>query len=155
MKVKQNRTNRSSHPEVFLRKGVLKICSKFTGEHPRRSAISIKLLCNFIEITLRHGCSPVNLLHNFRTLFPKNISGRLLLNKVSRVNVIHITITIVMLRVTTLYSGFTTVFFEILNIEPQELTSWASTSATIATIQIIFKSDNNAQLKPTPNRSTE
>ena len=31
---------RSSHSEVFLRKGVLKICSKFTGEHPCRSAIS-------------------------------------------------------------------------------------------------------------------
>ena len=28
------------------------ICSKFTGEHPCRSVISIKLLCNFIEITL-------------------------------------------------------------------------------------------------------
>ena len=25
---------RSCHPEVFLGKGVLKICSKFTGEHP-------------------------------------------------------------------------------------------------------------------------
>ena len=25
---------RSSPPEVFLGKGVLKICSKFTGEHP-------------------------------------------------------------------------------------------------------------------------
>ena len=35
---------RSSHPEVFLQKGVLKICSKFTGEHPRRSAISIATL---------------------------------------------------------------------------------------------------------------
>ena len=32
---------RSSHPEVFLGKSVLKICSKFTGEHPCRSAISI------------------------------------------------------------------------------------------------------------------
>ena len=61
-------------------KSVLKICSKFTGEHPCRSAISIKLLCNFIEIALRHGCSPVNLLHIFRTPFPKNTSGRLLLN---------------------------------------------------------------------------
>ena len=39
---------RSSHPEMFLRKVVLKICSKFTGEHPCRSAISVKLLCNFI-----------------------------------------------------------------------------------------------------------
>ena len=44
--------HRSSRPEVFLRKDVLKICSKFTGEHPRRSAISIKLLCNFIEIAI-------------------------------------------------------------------------------------------------------
>ena len=25
---------RSSHPEVFLKKGILKILSKFTGEHP-------------------------------------------------------------------------------------------------------------------------
>ena len=36
-------TYRSSRPEVFLRKGVLKICCKFTGGHPYRSAISIKL----------------------------------------------------------------------------------------------------------------
>ena len=34
---------RSSHPKVLLEKGVLKICSKFTGEHPCRRAISIKL----------------------------------------------------------------------------------------------------------------
>ena len=38
---------RSSPPEVFLRKGVLKICSKFTGEHPYRCVISIKLQSNF------------------------------------------------------------------------------------------------------------
>ena len=31
------------------------------------------------EIPLRHGCSPVNLLHIFRTPFPKNTSGWLLL----------------------------------------------------------------------------
>ena len=35
---------RSSHPEVFLVKGVLKMCSKFTWEHSCRSVISIKLL---------------------------------------------------------------------------------------------------------------
>ena len=64
---------------MFLRKGFLKICSKFTGEHPCRSAISIKLQSNFNEIALRHGCSPVNLLHIFRTPFPKNTSGWLLL----------------------------------------------------------------------------
>ena len=70
---------RSSHQEVFLRKGVLKICSKFTGEHPYQSVISIKLLCNFIKIALLHGCSPVYLLHIFRTSFLKKTSGRLLL----------------------------------------------------------------------------
>ena len=54
----------------------------------KRSSTSIKqtyrrnpLLCNFIEITLRHGCSPVNLLHIFRTPFSKNTSGWLLLQK--------------------------------------------------------------------------
>ena len=75
----QGSCDRSSHPEMFLRKGVLEICSKFTGEHTCQSAISIKLLCNFIEITLWHGCSTVNLLHIFRTSFLKNTSGRLLL----------------------------------------------------------------------------
>ena len=69
---------RSSHQEVFLGKSVLKICSKFTGEYPCRSVISIKLHSNFIEISLRHGCS-VNLLHILRTPFLKNTSGWLLL----------------------------------------------------------------------------
>ena len=49
--------------EVFLDKGVQKICSKFTGEHPCRSPVSFATLlkshfgmgCNFVEITLRHG----------------------------------------------------------------------------------------------------
>ena len=73
------KNTRSSHSEVFLEKGVLKICSKFTGEHPCQSAISIKLLRKFIEIALWHGCSQVNLLDIFRTPFLKNTSGRLLL----------------------------------------------------------------------------
>ena len=42
--------------------------------------ISPKLPTNFIEITLRHGCFPVNLLLIFRTPFTKNASGRLLLS---------------------------------------------------------------------------
>ena len=37
------------------------------------------LLCNFIGIALQHECSPVNLLHIFRTPFPKNTSCWLLL----------------------------------------------------------------------------
>ena len=65
-------------------RGVLrKRCSenmlKYTVEHPCGSAISIKLLCNSIEIALRHGCSPVNLLHIFRITFSKNTSNGLLL----------------------------------------------------------------------------
>ena len=56
--------NGSSHPEGFLGKGVLKISSKFTGEHPCRSLIPIKFFSKF-----------------FRTPFYKNTSGRLLLNK--------------------------------------------------------------------------
>ena len=33
---------------MFLRKGVMKICSKFTGEHPCRSVISIKFQGSFL-----------------------------------------------------------------------------------------------------------
>ena len=71
----QKSYNRSRHPEMFLRKDVLKICSKLTREHQSMS----KLLCNFIEIALRHGCSPLNLLHIFRIPFPKNTAVWLLL----------------------------------------------------------------------------
>ena len=46
---------------------------------PSQNVISIKLLCKFVEITLRHGCSPVNLLYIFKPPFPKNTSGWLLL----------------------------------------------------------------------------
>ena len=74
-------TFRSSSSQVLLGKGVLKICSKFTGEHRCRSEISIKLQSNFIEIELWHGCFPVNLLHFFRTPFPKNTSGGMLMQK--------------------------------------------------------------------------
>ena len=73
------RNNRSSLPETFLRKGALKIYCKFTRELPYRSVISIKLLCNFIEITLRHGCSPINLMHIYKKSFPKKTTGGLLL----------------------------------------------------------------------------
>ena len=71
--------DRSSPPEVFLEEGVLKVCSKFTEEHPCRSVILIKLQSNFIEIALRHGCFSVNLLHIFTTPFPKNTTAGLLL----------------------------------------------------------------------------
>ena len=60
--------SRNNSPELFLSKGVLKTCSKFIGENRCRSAISMKLLCNFIEVTLRRGYSPVNLFNIFKTL---------------------------------------------------------------------------------------
>ena len=41
---------------------------------------SVKLQCNFTEITLRRRCCPVSLLHIFRTSFPENTSGGLLLS---------------------------------------------------------------------------
>ena len=52
---KNGEIDKSSPSEVFLEKVVLEIWSKFTVEQPSRSVISIKLLWNFIEITLRHG----------------------------------------------------------------------------------------------------
>ena len=73
---------------VYIQKqpsrGVLiKRCSEnmqqiYIREHPCRSVISIKLKSKIIEITLRHGWSPVDLLYIFRTSFPKNTSGGLL-----------------------------------------------------------------------------
>ena len=66
-------------PRDVPKKKCSEICSKFTGEHPCKSMVSVKLLCNIIEITLWYECSPVNLLHIFRTRFTKNTSGWLLL----------------------------------------------------------------------------
>ena len=43
--------NRSA-PEVLLEEGVLKTCSKFTGEHPCRSVIIIKLQSNYKILVL-------------------------------------------------------------------------------------------------------
>ena len=46
---------------------------------PKYDFNKVALATLFIEIALRHGCSPVNLLLIFRTPFAKNISGWLLL----------------------------------------------------------------------------
>ena len=65
-------------PGCVLRKR----CSENMQQIYRRTTKSkIDFNWNFIEITLRLGCSPVNLLHIFRTPFPKNTSGWLLLDK--------------------------------------------------------------------------
>ena len=65
---------------MFFTEAALQRCSfsKFTGEYPCRSTISIKFKSNFVEITLRHGYSVLNLLHIFKTSFIKNTRARLL-----------------------------------------------------------------------------
>ena len=40
---------RSSTPEVFLGKGVLRICSKFTGEHPFGKGILINKVATLLK----------------------------------------------------------------------------------------------------------
>ena len=54
---------RNSPPEVLLEKGVVKICSKFSGEQPCRSAILIKLQSKFaIQILKVYNPSTFRLL---------------------------------------------------------------------------------------------
>ena len=60
----------------FLNASTFKIVEKIS--QPKFQ--NYPLQSNFIKTTLRHGCSPVDLQHIFRTPYPKNIFGRLLLN---------------------------------------------------------------------------
>ena len=46
-------------------------------------------ICNFIEMALRHGWYPANLLHIFRTSFPKNTCRRLRLNEIFSLSLTH------------------------------------------------------------------
>ena len=57
-------------PQNWSYKNTLRICGNM---------IPIKLLSKFAEVTLPHGCSPVNLLHIFPILFHKNTLEWLLL----------------------------------------------------------------------------
>ena len=56
---------RSSPSEMFLGKGVLRICRKSAGKDTCRSVISVRLLYKFIKIALRHGYSSVNFQNTF------------------------------------------------------------------------------------------
>ena len=69
--------------KLFLRRNAAnKICETFhyiiLQKYLQRWSYKT-FLSNFIKITLLHRCSPVNLLHIFRTPFPKNTSKGLLL----------------------------------------------------------------------------
>ena len=64
--------------------------------------------CDFNKvaaIALRHGCSPVNLLHIFRTPFPENTSGGLLLKSFL---LFHFSIIFICSFRKTLWKGFAT-----------------------------------------------
>ena len=65
-----------------------KMCSENMEQIYRRTTMLKcnfnEAVCNFIEITLCHGSSSVNLLHIFRTTFPKNTCGGIFLKIQSR-----------------------------------------------------------------------
>ena len=48
---------------------------KYAANLQENTHVEVRFQSNFIEMALRHWCSPVNLLHIFRTPFPKNTSG--------------------------------------------------------------------------------
>ena len=72
-------------PRGVLRKrwseNMQQICRR--APMPKCDFNKVALFSNFIEITLRHGCSLANFLHIFRTPFSRNTFGWLLLNKVN------------------------------------------------------------------------
>ena len=72
-KLKQLIVFSSNPPEVFLGKGVLKLCSKFTGDHLCWSMISIKFLGTSVWVF------PDNWQHIFRSPLYKSTYGELLL----------------------------------------------------------------------------
>ena len=73
----------NQHSIVILIKGYSGNMQRIYRRTPMLKLISIKLLCNFNEIILRHGCSPVNLLHIFRIPSPKNTSRGLILHMIT------------------------------------------------------------------------
>ena len=66
---KQNASrDRSSNPEVFCKKGVLRNFAKFTGKHLCQSLFQA---CNFIKKGLQHRSFPVKFVKFLRTPFLK------------------------------------------------------------------------------------
>ena len=60
---------RSSHPEVFCQKGVLKNLEKFTGKHLCWSLFFNKVAGGkpetYLKMRLKHRCFPVNFSNHF------------------------------------------------------------------------------------------
>ena len=65
------RVFRSSRPEVFCKKGVLRNFATFTGKHLRQSLFFNKVAClipaTLLKKTLKHRCFPVNFEKFLRT----------------------------------------------------------------------------------------
>ena len=74
--------DRSSPPVGVLIKSCSENMQQFYSRTRMPKCDFNEVVYNFIEITLRHGCSPVNVLHIFGTPFLKNNSGWLLLKHV-------------------------------------------------------------------------
>ena len=54
-----------------------KVFWKYLANLLENTHVEVWYQSSFIEITLRHGCSPLNLQHFFRAPFPKNTFGGL------------------------------------------------------------------------------
>ena len=71
---------RSSRPEVFGKRGVLRNFAKFTGKHLCRSLffniVAGLRPTTFLKKILRYRCFPVNLVKFLRKPFLQNTSGR-------------------------------------------------------------------------------
>ena len=76
--------NREEQPSrCLLRKRCSEIMQQIHMRTPTAKCDSIKLLCDFFKIALWHRCSPVNLLHIFRTSSYRNTSAGLLPNRLT------------------------------------------------------------------------
>ena len=93
--------SRNSHQEVFLVKGILKIRSKFTGEHPCRSVISIKLLATLLKLHFGMG-----VLLQFAAYFQKTFYSEHLWTVASVFNCRHHTFDLVCKYILGFFPGF-------------------------------------------------
>ena len=71
-KMKWLKLSRSSHPELFCPKGILKKFTKFTGKHLCQNIFLNKIAgrpATLLNTILRHRCFPVNFGKLLRTLY--------------------------------------------------------------------------------------
>ena len=71
-KMKWLKLSRSSHPELFCPKGMLKKFTKFTGKHLCQNIFLNKIAgrpATLLNKTLRHRCFPVNFGKLLRTIY--------------------------------------------------------------------------------------